>query len=118
MAGVATVLAAYPAEVIEAALSPLSGIPAKFKFMPSIAELKTDLEARMPRWEPPTLAALLPAPPSGPRPSVDELRAKHGENWGLHPETHKRKSQVLSIGQLAAKYGVPRETVEAIPEGK
>ena len=122
MAGVATVLAAYPSEVVEAALSPLSGIPSKFKFMPSIAELKEDLEGLMPRWVPGQAQVIdapyrVVGPEEKPRPTMEELKAKHGENWGLKSGFDSRRSRpALSIGELAVKYGVPREKIDDLPD--
>ncbi len=102
MAGVAALIAAYPPDVIEAALSPISGVPAKFKFMPSIAELKEDLEGRMPRWEPPKTAALLEAPARAPRPTMEELKAKYGPNWGLSEEPTRKRPTFRSVADIAS----------------
>lgn len=103
MSGVAMLLANYPANVVEASLSPLSGIPSKFKFMPSIAELKEDLESRLPPWQPEVPPLALPAPDMdrSARPSYEQLKAKYGENWGLSVQPRKQKS-FRSVAEIAA----------------
>ena len=95
-------VANYPANVVEAALSPLSGIPSKFKFMPSIAELKEDLESRLPPWQPevPRLALPVPEADRSNRPTYNDLKAKYGKNWGLRGEPKKQKS-FRSVAEIA-----------------
>src|SRR6476659_3713757 len=46
VAGLVMLFSSYPLQVVEAVLSPISGIPAKYKFFPSIAEVKSELEER------------------------------------------------------------------------
>jgi hypothetical protein len=82
----------YPLQVVEAVLSPISGIPAKYKFFPSIAEVKSELEERYApilraiereRACNQTISHLRIAGPVAPRPTLEELRAKYGPRWGL-----------------------------------
>src|SRR5271169_7258112 len=44
--GLVQLFSSYPLTTIEAVLSPISGIPAKHKFMPSIAEIHEECEDR------------------------------------------------------------------------
>jgi hypothetical protein len=83
--GLVQLLAAYPFRVVEAVLSPLNGIPSKHKFLPSIAEVKAELDDR---YAPILRAAereracnqtvrLRIAGPVAPRPTREELRARY-----------------------------------------
>jgi hypothetical protein len=124
MAGVVDLLSGYPEFVVARALDVRLGWPAKFKFCPSIAEMREWLEAEMRphryarEWEAGAREQLLPAPPAPPKPTMPELKARYGENWGLTPDERVNKPKVYSLGELAAKYGVPREAVEAVPDLK
>jgi hypothetical protein len=124
MAGLIELFTGYPEWAVDAALSVKSGIPAKFDFLPPISKVLEFLEAEMrtwryaQEWEEGAKRQLLPPPDPGPKPTLAELKAKHGENWGLHPENARKKKQFLSIGELAAEYAVPRETIDAMPDGK
>jgi hypothetical protein len=109
MTGVIQLFASYPRSVIEAALSPVSGIPAKFKFLPSLAEIRHECEEwyrpireaaqrqrneqeRQRRAQDST--ALRIEGPTIPRPSMDELRRKYGQNFGLTAEPRKVRAIV------------------------
>lgn len=87
MTGVVQLLAAYPRAAVEAILSPLSGLPTKHKFLPSIAEIHEALEAQVAplrrQQEREHRLRALPPPPSAPRPTLAELKTKYGENFGL-----------------------------------
>jgi hypothetical protein len=47
LAGAVVVLAAYPDDVMQRAVHPLTGLPGKLKFVPTIAELKVECDAIM-----------------------------------------------------------------------
>jgi len=89
--GIVQLLAAYSLPAVESILSPLSGMPAKHKFLPSIGEIREALEdyaahdRRMADYEHRFLpnSAYLPKPEPETRPTIEQLRAKYGENWGL-----------------------------------
>lgn len=118
--------AAYDPRHIEGVLSPLSGLPAKHKFLPSIAEIREALDEKSAhdkrmedyskRYGP---DRMLPAPKHEPevRPTVEQLRAKYGPHFGLHPEKRK-KTPFLNADELAHKYGIERSVVDAIPDAK
>lgn len=123
-AGLITLIAEYPKQIIENLLSPISGIPAKFKFLPSIAETKEVCERyAQPLREVEYLEANRKrpvdhflAPPREKRESIEDLRAKHGENWGLHPDGARKSARWMDLGQIAAKYGVDRKVAQALPD--
>ena len=104
IAGLVVILAAYPVGVVEAVLSPLSGVPSKHAFMPSLSEVKAECEMHFGPYRrevarPHPLPAL-PAP-TFERPTLDELRAKHGPNWGLqlapeNDEARCKRREMLS----------------------
>lgn len=90
----AVVLASYPDEVGEAVTHPVTGLPGRNKWPPNIAEVREACEiamgpvrARMAREqaERETLAARAGDQPRSGRLSYDELKAKHGEGWGIRP---------------------------------
>lgn len=97
----------YPIEIVEKAVSPAFGMPQKFKqFLPSLGEIGEYLEAEMePRrreeyWRQlhAENARLLAAPQAA-RPSLAELHAKYGEDWGLMRKQTKPKP-FLTADQL------------------
>jgi hypothetical protein len=85
---VAEVLARFPKEVVDYVTDPFTGVQAKVKFgVPNLAEIIEACADRMatitatyerskPRLPEPTFDR------SG-RPTLAELKAKHGPNWGL-----------------------------------
>ena len=123
MVGLVELFCAYPPQVVEGLLSPISGIPGKFKFMPTIAEIKEILDARTPDQSYARMVAAQLrdrqqqiAGPVYPKPTYDELKAKHGENWGLKTVTAEKKKSFLSLGELAAKYDVDPSEVQNLPD--
>jgi len=129
MTGMIELLAAYPAIIIENLCSVISGIPAKYKFLPSIAELKEECERyttphREREWEeykrkrPPAYISPPENPTHTERPTMDELRAKHGENWGLKTVEQKRKGKWMDLGQIAKAYGVDIKDIQALPDAR
>jgi hypothetical protein len=106
---VVAVLAEYPLEVIAKVCDPRMGLPAKSKWLPTIYEIKDACESAMipidrRRREQQQIEdrKKLIAGPKVPRPTLAEIKAKHGENYGLKsdPETDavfatKRTTQLL-----------------------
>ena len=86
-AAVVAVLARWPADVIMKVTEPATGIPSRIGWLPSIAEItRACEEAYEPikaRLEIEKTRQALPAPDRASRPSLDELKAKYGPNWGL-----------------------------------
>jgi hypothetical protein len=86
-AGLVELLSGYPQWVIEAVANVRSGLPAHHSFMPSIAEVRKfceDLRAadyeRRKRLD---LQKLPPPVDRSNRPTLEELKAKYGPNWGI-----------------------------------
>jgi hypothetical protein len=88
------VLAQYPDDVIMHISDPRTGIQRACKWPPTIAEIVTACEVhmqhlakldRLKNWgkkeELPRLEA-----PSEERPTIEEMKAKYGEDWGLTPD--------------------------------
>lgn len=131
MTGLVELFASYPAYLTERFLSVTTGIPGRFKMLPSIAEIRQFCEdiygplRRAQEWQELQKQRMewarnnpaLPAPELPPRPTLEELKAKYGENWGLKSPALE-KPQPLTLDALAAKYGVPKEIVHAIPDAK
>lgn len=81
---VVAVLMRFPESVVIAITEPATGLPAKLKWLPSIAEIVEACEDRMPTpisRQHPLLAA--PDMDRSDRPTLDELKAKYGPTWGL-----------------------------------
>lgn len=120
MTGVVQLLSYYPAPVVESALSIISGIPAKFKFLPSIAEIREHLDL----WDEPYRAAEIRARekplqiegPKVPKPTMDELRAKYGPNWGLKTVRQESKNKFPELRDLCAQAGVSVDEIRDAPE--
>ena len=79
------VLMRYPENIVMAVTEPATGLPARLKWLPSIAEIVEACEDRMPGVAPAYHAPVMLPPPMdrSERPSLDELKAKYGPNWGL-----------------------------------
>jgi hypothetical protein len=132
MTGVVQLLAAYPMTAVEAILSPLSGLPARHKFLPSISEIREALEdqvaviRRRQQWEytrkryaeiEPLPQLPKPAEQPEPRPTLEDLRAKYGQNWGLSgqikkPPPPRACSPASTFRPLSAFVGVAKGPAE------
>ncbi|UFW91011.1 hypothetical protein BjapCC829_21715 [Bradyrhizobium barranii] len=101
MGAIAAVLQCYAPDVVQHVCDPRTGVPGKLKWMPSVAEVKSACDDRMAEkarkrrfenWGLNNVDAderermkdqgLLP-PPRERRPTLDELKAKYGPNWGI-----------------------------------
>lgn len=93
-AGCLRLFTAYPREVVEHVVDPMTGLAGKEDWVPSLAKVKAALEARASQLarqreredhRATTLAdrARAAAVARNRRPTLDELRAKYGPNWGL-----------------------------------
>lgn len=90
--GLVEMFLSYTPPTVMRSISPIRGLPAKFKFMPSLAEVRETLEAyeeeelrhtRLSRFT--RAPAALSAPRPAPRPpgaSYEEMVAKHGRPIG------------------------------------
>jgi hypothetical protein len=106
------VLAEYPEEVIRHITDPRTGIQRACKWPPTIAEIVTACEVQMQHMEKlkrlanhgkPKVVPMLEAPREE-RPTLEELKAKYGENYGLElakPKTKPRPMEVIAMDALA-----------------
>jgi hypothetical protein len=82
---VVAVLMRYSENIVRTITEPATGLPARLKWLPAIAEIVEACEEQMPVVPIPEHRPLLPEPPidRANRPSLEELRQKYGPNWGL-----------------------------------
>jgi hypothetical protein len=117
--GIATVFTAYPEFIARLASDPLRGLPARSPFPPSIAEVKAFCEEvarphREDRIRREQIAAqleerkLLPAPSeeAARAETVEEMRARLGDRWGIEGDPEKPRPGPLALPKLAEKYGL------------
>lgn len=120
MTGVVQLLARYPLSAVESVLSPISGIPAKHKFLPSISEIREMLEAQCPPPLPPEHHPMprIEGPPRV-RLTREELEQKYGPGWGLKYAQEKAKSSWgMDPKSLMALGGLTPEQWDALPDAK
>lgn len=89
MASLGMVLEGYSDDVIKYVTDPKTGIQRKSKWPPTISEIveacdqHQDYLAKCERLRNWGNQPKMIEPPREDRPSLEELKAKHGENWGL-----------------------------------
>jgi hypothetical protein len=102
LTGLIELMSSYPDWVQERSLSAVNGLPAKFKFLPTLAEIKEELDIWVDadrrhrdiqdRWSKPRLPPGEDAPAEQ-KPSYEELVEKYGRNFGIrNPDAIARKS--------------------------
>lgn len=94
-AGCLRLFTAYPADVVRYIVDPLTGLPGKTEWLPSLRKVKETLDARSAelrerdavdaRERAQIEARKQEAAARIHRPTLEELQAKHGPNWGLAP---------------------------------
>jgi hypothetical protein len=124
-AAIGAVLSQYPEEVIVAATDPRTGLASRTDWLPTSREVRViceelvrpiqeterrrrDLERQFADGE----------VDRSERPSLAEMRAKYGKNWGLAVDdrpTAFQASAMATLCQLAAKAGVTDEQIRAMP---
>lgn len=108
-AAIAAVLSRYPAEVVVTVTDPRTGLPSRCQWLPTVKEVRDACEAEMEpvraaerrewierqqehrREEDRQLAA-----DRARRPTLDELRAKYGPNWGLSSGTTRDEAEAAA----------------------
>lgn len=111
---IAAVLSRYPIDVMTAVADPrlATALVAKTDFLPTAREVSAACEEimsakalidRLDRGTRETLARRETEPVRVDRPSLDDLRAKHGPNWGLHPKEEKPMEEEQRIAAMSAK---------------
>lgn len=117
VAAVTAILARYPEEVITAVTHPATGLPAKTSWLPTIKEV-TDAcnaavepikqnEARQKRINEQLEMRVRAELGVGERPTLEQMQAKHGKDWGLNLFDEKPKDlkpQAMTPEQLAHHY--------------
>lgn len=113
---VAAVLSKYPDEVVYSVTDPTGGLPLQLTWMPSVKEVHDACEKEMEpiyrrKREEKLIADLRESRRQDEiarehRPTVEELKAKYGENWGLKSlDVPERKPKPApTIEQLRAHY--------------
>lgn len=100
MAAVTAILSEYPDSVIETVTDPRTGLPSKIKWLPTVAEVKTECESHMYRvryqeaWD---------------RRVVEQRRASEAEK--VSPETQKKIGEGLADLVARLKAGIGPSTV-------
>lgn len=116
LTGVIELFSNYPMPIVAKAVSPVFGLPAKFKFPPRIAEIKEFLDGLMPR----TVERVYPLLPRdepvdrAPRLTYEQLKEKYGDNWGLNTFKPKKASPFASAEELQKIAG---DNWDKIPNG-
>jgi hypothetical protein len=119
MASVAMVLGQYSDDVIVFITDPRTGVQRHSKWPPTIAEIIEACDKRMqhiaklgPRKKAEPLAL---GPPNEERPTLDELKAKYGDNWGLTPpEPRKPPEKAPSWESIATYYQANPERIRQL----
>lgn len=100
MDAIAAVLACYPDRVIEKVTDPRYGLPCKCQWLPTVKEVKDACESEMESERAEVRSQRMAADAEAqiaarraweasrakPRPTVEEMKAKYGPNWGLNSE--------------------------------
>jgi hypothetical protein len=122
---IVAVLMRYPKPVVIAVTEPATGIPSKIKWLPSIAEIVDACDAEMApilrQRERNRIAEerkrALPPPPTGPKPTREELAAKYPRLFGpKDTPTDRRARGFRPLAELAAASGVTQEQINALPD--
>lgn len=127
-ASVSMVLEDYPDEVIMFCTDPKTGIQRRYEWPPTIANIVKELDNELAHrqrldgfrnWGKQDSA--LPEAPRGQRPTLEEMKAKYGPNWGLTPhepktgETFKSKSWDAIVEMYRAEPGRINRLADALP---
>lgn len=137
---IAAILQMFSPDIVQDVCDPRTGLPGRMKWMPSVAEVKEACEARsaekarhkrFENWgknddaeerERMKDQGRLPPPPPEKRPTLDELKAKYGANWGLGelPEPAKTGQRARTKADYIAHPAVGdtlRAFARTLPDG-
>lgn len=126
-AGCLRLFTAYDSEVVQYVVDPVTGLPGRSVWLPSLSEVKSALDIRSAELLRSVKRAQAEAETiaerrkwqkerSKPRPTLEELQAKHGKNWGLPPlanENEQAKVARLSKVSEANERLLKREYEDA-----
>ncbi len=111
VAAIAAVMADYPVDIIKRVTDPRTGIPGRSKWLPAVAEIRDFCEAE---YEPvrrrqeydrraeERKRALPPPDDRASRPTVADLKAKYGENWGIEAGPTQKQRREGSLKEIEA----------------
>lgn len=124
MAGVAAVLAHYPAAVVHRVVDPVHGLPGRTKWLPTIAEVREACEQemapirrKMERDRRTAETARLLAGPQAPKPTLAELKERYGENWGIGASAKAERERPPTEEEIKARYeGMTIEASEGLKQ--
>lgn len=133
--GLSAVLMHYPRSVALRCHDPMKGVPAETKFLPTPSDLiawcerETESMRRPVEAEDRTTKLAREAQERAEdedrwqkarltRPTLDDLKAKYGPNWGLHPEGPARPSAFRDLRDIATECGLDQAAINAIPDAK
>ena len=114
VAAVTAVLAHFPEEVITSVTHPVTGLPKKSSWLPTIKEVNDACneaiepirqhEARLKRIK--EQMEMREREDRGEKPTLDQLKEKYGPNWGLTPNDPAKKSSFKAPGwqEIASTY--------------
>jgi hypothetical protein len=124
---VIAVLNDYPDAVIRAVCDPRKGMPSRLKWLPTIAEVKAACEEQMEpvyrRQHQARLDAerrtMLAAPPAE-RMSAEDMRARYGDDYGLHPERAAGRARWTPprLADMCATAGVDMAEIDRLSEAE
>lgn len=119
--GLVQVLATYPDWVRRQAVDPVNGLAGQHDFLPSLAIVRkfcqdlVNADERRRNIRDRYTPKPLTIEDRRPRPTYDELKEKHGDNWGLSPaDKEPRKERWFTLNELVEKFGA--KTVDGIPD--
>jgi hypothetical protein len=126
VAAVTAVLARYPEEVITTVTHPVTGLPKKIGWLPTIKEVGEACdaavepirqnEARLKRIK--EQMEMRERERRGERPSLEQMQEKYGKDWGIKadPEPKRKSFKVLSWDEITAIYAAdPSRLARLIP---
>ena len=141
VAAISAVLSEYPEEIVTIVTDPRTGIPSKSNWLPTVAEVRAAADAEVAyrdrqKRRSAELEALLAererdaqlAKDRAWRPTLDELKAKYGPNWGMKAVTdendeikRRARARMREISErtnaaISAEWGdQPQPTIAGIP---
>lgn len=125
VAAITAILSRYPEEVMTSVTHPVSGLPSKSSWLPTIKEV-TDAcnaavepivqnEARLKRIK--EQFEMREREARGVKPTLEQLRAKYGKDWGLNPSGGGEKAMPVaapSWDEIAKSYSADPSRLAAL----
>lgn len=120
LAGVVQLFEHYPSDIVEKAVSPVFGLPAKFKFPPRISEIREfldDLMGPILREEARARNVFEPLPPPDRtnRPTYEELQARCVKDGLMIGKQVRADNPVKAADEFRSQNGISLEQWNVIP---